>query len=216
MRIRTLLPSSRGFTLMELLVALLVSGIVMTALLTFYHYQIGSMRLETARRAAQVTTRGTLHFMVRHLESLGRDPGGLLFTPTAPALQVADAEELHYGSNLSEDPADNDTLDPWEDVVFAYDSATAAIQVTTTDGGGSTTYALTDESATPTSYVPAGGLLFTYYDGDGNVVAPGGGATDRARIRRIHVSITVHGVPPGNYAEPEVTLAQDVYLRNVS
>src|SRR5262245_37682348 len=92
-----------GFTLTELLVALGVSSLTTIALITFFRIQTNSLRQQNARRAAQVTARGALNFMVRELESIGRDPHRNLFTAADPALQVADADILHYRANLSTD-----------------------------------------------------------------------------------------------------------------
>jgi prepilin-type N-terminal cleavage/methylation domain-containing protein len=200
-----------GFTLTELLVALVVSSLTTTALLTFFSVQTNALREQNARRAAQVTARGALNFMVRELEHIGRDPRRTLFTAADPALQQADEAALHYRANLSTDWADTDDTDAWEDVIFQYNADTRAVEVVR----GDTTYPLTDGGENQKSYVSAGDLVFTYFKADGTVVPPGSGATDRAQIRRISVSITVRGVPPDGYPEPEVTLSQDVILRNV-
>jgi hypothetical protein len=47
-------------------------------------------------------------------------------------------------------------------------------------------------------------------------VAPGGDEAARASIRRINIFLKLHGVPPDGSQVPEVTLSQDVILRNVS
>jgi prepilin-type N-terminal cleavage/methylation domain-containing protein len=202
---------SAGFTLIELLVSLLIVSVSMTALITFFSAQTTALRIENARRAAQMTARGAMNFIVRQLENVGRNPNPI-FTSAAPAIQSAEANSLHYLTNLSTDWTNIDTADAWEDVTFEYDAATQTVVI----DDGVNVYALTDDSATQKAYVPTGGLQFTYYDDDGNVVAPGGGAADRASIRRIKVSLTVNGVVPYGYNEPVVTLSQDVYLRNVS
>ncbi len=200
-----------GFTLTELLVALLVSLLTTTALMTFFRFQTTSLRVQNARRAAQVTARGALNFIVRDLEHVGRDPHRTLFTAADPALQQANDATLHYRANLSTDWADTDDTDTWEDVTFQYNADTRAVEVIRGD-----TYPLTDGGENQKSYVPATGLVFTYYDKNGNVVAPGGNAAARASIRRINIVLRVLGVPPDGYPEPEVTLSQDVILRNVS
>jgi len=200
-----------GYTLIEMLVALAAGSITLAAVVSFFSFQTMSLRVENARRGAQTTARGALIFIVRNLEHVGRDPNGSLFTAAAPALQVAEVDRIHYLTDLSDDPISN-TTDPWEDVVFAYDAGLAAVMV----GDGGNTYALTDDGATQKSYVPAGGLEFTYFDKDGTEVAPGGGEAARASIRRIHVALTVRGVPPDGQLEPEVTLSQDVFLPNIS
>lgn len=201
-----------GHTLIEMLVALTAGSLTLAAGVSFFSFQIMSLRSENARRTAQMTARGAQIFIVRHLEHIGRDPNGSLFTAATPALQVAEAGRIHYLTNLSDDPTDNDTTDSWEDVVFEYDAGSAAVVVS----DGENTHALTDDGATQKSYVPAGGLVFTYFDKDGNEVAPGGGAAARASIRRINVALTVRGVLPIGYLEPEGILSQDVFLPNIS
>jgi len=203
--------SQAGFTLIELLVSLLMVSVTMTALLSFFSYQTTALRVENAQRAAQMTARGALNFIVRQLESVGRNPNPI-FTAANPAIQEAEEDSLHYLTNLSTTWTDTDTSDNWEDMMFAYDAASRAVVF----NNGGNTYALTDNGATQRSYVPTGGLVFTYYDDKGNEVAPGGNATARASIRRINVSLTVNGVVPDGYEEPEVTLSQDVELRNLS
>ena len=200
-----------GFTLIELLVSLLVVSVSMTALLSFFSYQTTALRVENARRAAQMSTRGAMNFIVRQLENVGRNPNPI-FTSAAPAIQAAEADSLHYLTNLSTDWTDTDTTDTWEDVTFEYDTTSQTVVI----DDGANAYALTDDGAVQKSYVPSGGFVFTYFDDDGNVIASGGGASDRASIRRINVLLTVNGVVPDGYDEPAVTLSQDVYLRNVS
>ena len=200
-----------GFTLIELLVVLLMLSVTMTAVISFFSYQARSMRIENAHRAAQMTARGALNFIVRHLEHIGRSPN-LAFTAADPAIQEAEAERIHYLANLSDDWADTDTDDSWEDVIFEYDAGTETVVINDSVNA----YSLTDDTANPKSYVPAGGLVFTYFDKDGNIVAPGGNEAARASIRRVNISIIVRGVVPDGHPEPEVTLSQDIFLRNVS
>jgi len=203
--------SYAGFTLIELLVSLLIVSISMTALLSFFSYQTSSMRIENARRAAQMSGRAAMHFMVRQLETAGRNPNPI-FTDAAPAIQAAEVDSLHYLTNLSTDWTDVDTLDAWEDMTFGYDATLQAIVL----DDGVDTFMLTDGGTEQKSYVPSTGLTFTYYDDADNVVAPGGNAAARASIRRVNISLTVNGIVPTGYDEPVVTLSQDVYLRNIA
>ncbi len=149
-----------------------------------------SIRVENSRRAAQTTARGCLSFIVRHLQNIGRDLTLEMFSAAAPAIMTAELDDLRYQTNLSDDDPNGapgpDVADDWEDVTFIDDNIAQAIMVTMPAvGGGTETYALTDDGASPQSYVPAGGLTFTYFDEDGNIIPPGGGAANRADIRRI-------------------------------
>jgi prepilin-type N-terminal cleavage/methylation domain-containing protein len=210
------LRRQKGFTLIELLVALLIGSVVTSALFQTFSQQLAAQRVESARRAAQTTARGTMNFIVRNLEQLGREPNLILFTANDPAIQTANADMIQYRTNLSEAWADTDTNDTWENVTFQYSAGDKTVYVV---ANGQTT-PLTDSGTVQKSFVPPGGLVFTYFDKDGNIVAPGGGAAARASIRRITVSLTVRGLRPdlseNDPNQPEVTLSQDVFLRNVS
>ena len=76
--------SGAGFTLIELLVSLLMVSVTMTALLSFFSYQTTAIRLENARRAAQMSARASMNFIARQLENIGRNPNPI-FTAAAPA-----------------------------------------------------------------------------------------------------------------------------------
>ncbi len=96
--------------------------------------------------------------------------------------------------------------------MFQYNPNAQVIEVVR----GGTAYSLSEGSGNRKTYVPSGGLTFTYYDRNGNVVAAGGNATERASIRRVNVAISVRGEAPPGYDEPTITFSRDVYLRNVS
>jgi prepilin-type N-terminal cleavage/methylation domain-containing protein len=205
-----------GFSLVELLLAIFVGSIVLTAATMFFTQQVHAMRNARVRRSAQMTARTTLNLMVRQLELLGRDPQRVLFssldTPALPpAIAAADATSIHYRTNLSEALTDVDFADEWEDVTFSLDDNT--IWVTR---GANDPLPLTDGSKTA-SHVPDDGLELQYFDGDGdeipNLTTPGA----RASVRRIRVTVTVNGGPvAADGAAPSITLSQDVLLRNVS
>jgi len=205
--------SQHGFSLIELLVAVVTVLLALTALMQFFSFQLTSVRAEHIRRSAQMTARNTLNLIARQLEHVGRDPNLLLFSAAAPAIEIADTDNIRYRTNLSEAQTDNDTDDDWEDVTFQYDDGVIWVS----HQGGGEVVALTDETRQQ-SYIPANGLTFTYLDGDGDVVLAGGDAAARASIRYINVSISVIGGPDdGNPDDqPQVTISQDVFLRNVS
>lgn|GEM_PF-6176511 len=201
----------KGFSVVELLVAVVIGAIILTAMMQFFSAQLTSMRTENARRAAQITARGAMNFIVRQLQHVGRDPNGRTFhnvnDQTLPAaIMGASSTSIHYRANLSTSSTDNDTGDAWEDVTFFYNNG--AIWVTQ---GQSGTFALTDNGNPRNSYVPSqGGLTFSYLDRNSTPT------TVLADIRRITVSITVRGIVAQSQSEPVVTLSQDVFLRNVS
>jgi hypothetical protein len=199
-----------------MLVAVFVALVVMGASSTFFAYQVHAMRTERDRRAAQMAARFALHFMVRQLEQVGRDPERVLFsslddTTLPPAIASADATHIHYRTNLSIDDDDVDTLDAWEDVTFAHGAG--AIWVTQ---GAGVPLALTDAGGRA-SHVADGGLELRYFDGFGDPIPDLAGDDARASVRRIRVRLTVTGgSAEGADGAPVVTLSQDVFLRNAS
>ena len=198
-----------------MLIALSISMVVMTAATKFFAYQVSAMRTERIRRAAQLTARTALSFIVRQLELLGRDPQRVLFrsldTPTlAPAIAAAGASSIHYRTNLSAALTDVDVLDQWEDVTFSVDEGVLWVRQGTQDP-----LPLTDGTATA-CHVPDDGLDLLYFDGVGNPVVNLASDAARASVRRIWVSLRVIGGATGDDTGPSVTLSQDVSLRNVS
>jgi prepilin-type N-terminal cleavage/methylation domain-containing protein len=210
---RNLWRLQQGFTLLELLVAVVTGMVAMTALIQFFSFQVNSMKTENMRRSAQMTARNALNFITRQLEHVGRDPQQFLFSPTAPAIRFGTStDKIVYEANLSTAQEDLDTTDDWEQVTFEYADGV----ILATDGEGEPN-PLTDETG-QRSYIPANGLTFTFFDGNGAVVTALETAAARATIRRINVSITVIGGPDDGDADdqPQVTISQDVFLRNVS
>lgn len=202
--------------MIEMLIALGMSFVVLTAATKFFTYQVQAMRTERVRRGAQMTARTALNFMTRQIELLGRDPQRVLFasmdTPALPpAIASAGGDSIHYRSNLSEDLDDVDTLDDWEDVTFEVSEGVVWVTQGTDDP-----LALTDGSTVKSSHVPDDGLAFEYFDGIGDPVVNMTSDASRASVGRIRLSLTVIGGPVGDDSGPSVTLSQDVFLRNAS
>jgi hypothetical protein len=202
--------------MVELLLALFISSIVMTAATMFFTQQVHAMRNERARRSAQMMARTALSFMVRQIELLGRDPQRVNFYSTdmpalPPAITTADATTIHYRTNLSEDLDDTDIADNWEDVTFAVGQNVIWVTRGTDDP-----LPLTDGSKTA-SHVPDDGFELEYFDGDGDPIPDLTSAAARASVRRIRVTLTVTGGPvttPEVDGVPSITLSQDILLRN--
>ena len=173
------------------------------------------MRTERTHRSAETAARTALTFMARLLEHVGRDPQRVLFSQPdnralPPAIVSAGSDNIHYLANLSQDAADNDTADSWENVTFQLDHG-----VIWSSQGSAARVALTDPEADG-SHVPAGGLAFTFFDASGNRITSLANATARSNVRRIRIAVTVIGGPLGKDAGPRCTLSEDVFLRNPS
>jgi hypothetical protein len=203
--------------MVEMLVATLLAGIVMSAGTKFFSYQLAAMRAERGRRAAQMTARTAVNFLGRQLEHVGRDPQRALFTNLdntglPPAIVNATGTWIRYRTNLSQDLEDQDTLDAWEDVTISH--ANGVVWVAQGGGGA---VALTDSTIVG-SHVGSGGLTFDYFDANGTAVTNLAPDAARASVRRIRVTLTVTAGPlaTSTGSTPRATLSQDVFLRNVS
>ena len=197
-----------GFTLIEMLVSMAVSGILLAALASVFSLHATTMSITDAHRAAQTTARGTLAFLARQLTHIGR-ANRIRFTAGAPAIQDATPDFIRYRTNLSADWGNDNTTEAGEDVSIRYDSAVEAIRFWDHNISGNTSY-LTNIGSRRKSYVPANGLVFSYFDANGNAVTATTAAA-RASIRRITITLTVRGINPqlalGHADEPKVTLS---------
>lgn len=209
--------SQSGFTLIEMMISLGVGGILLSAMVSFFSFQASTMRDVDAYRAAQKTARGTLEFIARQLTHIGRT-NQTPFAAADPAILDASADSIRYRTNLSADWNDDDILDTWEDVSIWYEPNEEAIWFHDYNDASNRSW-LSNIGSRRKSYIPTNGLVFTYFDADGNAVTAGT-ATARASIRRIRLTLTVRGIDPqlqlGSAGEPEVTVSQDIFLRNVS
>ena len=110
------IKSRHGFTLVELLIAMAVGGVVMASICSAYYSQQESYITQDQVSAMQQNLRAGLWFMERETRMAGYDPTG-----TADAgIVTASATSIRFTLDLN---ADGDTDDSNEDITYAlYDS----------------------------------------------------------------------------------------------
>lgn len=146
-----------GFTLLEILVALAVSGLLLSGAMATFVMQSKSYDLQTQMTAMVQRARAAMDMMAREVRMAGYDPAAAGFegvTYDTTALQVrADLTGDNPG-----DPPDGDTNDPNECVTYRHDPSNHQIDRNT--GGGNQpfaehihafTFAYLDEDGHPTT-----------------------------------------------------------------
>ena len=190
---------SRGFTLVELLVALLIGGVAVAAELALFRLHGQVARRTQAELTANAGAAWALSIVGRDLELAGTDP--------ARAGVVA----------LSQAGRDHLVLDQDYDGDGAID-ASSAERVTiswSAQGGGRLLRALGRQSMNIATEVPAAGFLVRYFDAAGAElpVPPAGelDAASAAAVRRVALELVV--IERWGVSRSRVTLRGSAALR---
>jgi type IV pilus assembly protein PilW len=102
----------RGFTLVELLVAMAISSIVLASVAAAYRTQIRTHATQQMVVDMQQNIRGAMYIMQREIRMAGHDPTGL----SGASILVADDAVLQF---QSDDNEDGDCDDSMEDIRYA-------------------------------------------------------------------------------------------------
>jgi prepilin-type N-terminal cleavage/methylation domain-containing protein len=182
----------RGMTLVELMIALVIFGIVIGVVFSFLSGTRTSYTETRQRVQYQQSVRAVLSLLTREIRSAGCDPALAGFDPFA----VADVSQVRCQADLNGD-ADVVDADPDESVTYTFNAGTGELTRTTALGA----FILLRDLQNWT---------FTYFDGDGNVLAAVPlNALDRARVREVMIDIA------GETAQGEaVQYATRISLRN--
>jgi prepilin-type N-terminal cleavage/methylation domain-containing protein len=157
-RTRDLLRDDAGFSLMELLVALAIGSVVLTALMVVFLNGLSGTAKVTDRVDATARARTTTNIMTSLLQA------GVCNNNTAPII-AADANSVTFTSSLGGPDAD-----PVE-YRLRWDSTTKNVYQDTFNGNGHATDGTVTYPTTPTSTVligskmmpTDGATMFTYY-----------------------------------------------------
>ncbi|MDX2166981.1 MAG: prepilin-type N-terminal cleavage/methylation domain-containing protein [Deltaproteobacteria bacterium] len=191
----------RGFTLVELLIALLVCALLATAVAQFSRSMLRGVRVLEVASEAQEAARLGAQLIAGELRDAGFSPDARLGNGIRRA--AADAVALVRDLN-----GDGDSDDASEAVAFQYNAATRTL---VRGLGNAPPQPLLND-------VPAGGLRFAFFDEAGAPLIASGELSDaqRARIRRIVAQLVVEiGNPNPAEARPiRATQTATVVLRN--
>lgn len=182
----------RGFTLIEMLVAMVIVGIMGIALVGFLRAQHQTVVRQNSGVLATQNARAAVDMLVRELRNAGYSPRG---TVSGAQLTTIDADSVGWTADMN---ADGDTLDSsvgsWDERVAYYKQGTSLMRAV----GGAAGDPVTDN---------VDSLRFTYLDADGNSTA------DPAVVEQVRVRLyyaTPEGVQSGVIAS-QVALRNNIY-----
>jgi type IV pilus assembly protein PilW len=164
-----------GYTLMELMVAMVIGMIVMASVATTFTTQTRAYSAQEQINQMEQNARGALDIMSRELKMAGYKPNGGSVTGVVSYSTTS----LTIQADLNADGAVGTSASDNEQIAYAYDSANKKI----------TRQVGTAPAATLAENIS--GFTFTYYQSSGTT--PATSATD---IRRIKIAITAKTEKP--------------------
>jgi prepilin-type N-terminal cleavage/methylation domain-containing protein len=167
--------SARGFSALELIVAMGVAGIFSGVLYAFYHFHAQVLRVQEVKLSLREGSRLALDFLAREIPLAGARPVRGSACEGFERLTEATAQRIvlqydYRGSGVGS-PPDGCPDDPNERIVYTYEGGTSLLRRGT--GGGPPQPFIGD--------VPPDGFLLRYFDRDGNELSPAHGDTTRDR-----------------------------------
>lgn len=118
----------KGFTLVEVLITMLISGIVMASIYSAFQSQQNSYLAQDQVAEMQQNIRSGLDLMVREIRMVGYDPEGTAYDPSVfDRITVATRGRFSFTQDFNED-GKIDITDTNEDISFAFSSATFDVE----------------------------------------------------------------------------------------
>lgn len=184
---------SKGFTLIEILVALAVTGIVMAGLVTAFSGQQDAHLAQTQVVEMQQNLRTALYIMTRQIRMAGYDPNGEVDAAIISAGDGSDsANQLAFSYYVSDGPtdgADNDD-DGTGDEADEYLQIMAYYKYNSTTLGSDTMGQKTGAANVQAIAESIQSVTFAYRDGNGNLLTPLPlSGTDLEDIRSIQITL---------------------------
>jgi len=174
----------KGFTLVELLIAMVISAIVVAAIYTVYKTQRDVYEAQDQITEVQQNLRAATWQMIREIRMAGFDPTEMADT----GITIAQAGRLGFTMDLT---GDEDTDDPNENVTFGFAAAADADNNGIPDAGTSITLGRDTGGGYQGIADNIQAIEFYYTLEDGTNILPTAATplTNTAEIRSIQVSI---------------------------
>ena len=189
--------SNGGFTLVELLAAMLVGTTILGAFTGFYLAEQRALRRHQLEIAASQSLRTALEQMSRDLRSAGLDPS----TNAGAGIVLATSDEVDFTRDADANGT-IDSSDPVETLRFRRNGTSLESYVA---DGATPWVPLADN-------VASNGAIFRYYRCDGSEIGTlPASATDLDAIARIDVTLSVNGIGGVTFTRRE---SESVRLRN--
>jgi len=181
--------TNRGFTIIELLVAMTLGLVVLAAILNMFASQNRTSAVQQEVAYAQQNVRAAMDLIVRELRNAGYDPEDNGFDAIPQATSTLIQVRIDYrgdndlpGNDHPYDPPDGAHDDANEDITY---TVNALNQLTRDDANDGVAAELMIEDVVPNS------LQFTYYKADGSSFVPAD-QNDRDDIRMVAIQFQVH------------------------
>ena len=166
---------SRGFTLVELLLAVAIAGVVMAGVYSVYISQESSYVAQAQVTALEQKVRAAMFFMQRDISMAGCDPTG----HAGAGILTAGSHSIRFTEDLN---GDGDPAEYNEDITYALYTSKGIQKL-----GRKSPFTATNQPVIE----GVDALDFVYLDAAGNVLpAP---VSDPSRIRSIQITLVVRG-----------------------
>ena len=202
------MKQNKGFTLVELMIAMVVSGLVMIGIIEVYVRATQTYTGQEALVSAQEGLRGSLDIISMNLSMAGFDPvAGVNPAPAAPdfGIELATPAKLRFTiDNDMDGVLDNDTF---ERVTYEIDAGTNNLTETLYEG--------TTDQEGPNTLIGNMNVTdsrFAYFDEDGNALAAT--PADLSEIRTVLVLLVVDE-PAGRYGTIQRRMLRRVTCPNL-
>lgn len=191
---------NKGFSLVELLIAMAITLILLGVATTLFAGALGTRSRESRKTDALTSARAALSAISREISNSGY---GL--TNNGIVTQDSNAQKIHFRANLTNQ--DYETGGVGEEVTYYFDSATKSI-------------VRYDPNATPTTSVivnKISNVSFSYFDYTAASSTYTTSTTPSVNTGRVRITVMVELEPVvGQPNNQSVTFTSDVTLRNSS
>ena len=162
----------KGMTMVEMIVALALFGVIMGVVFSFLHGSRGSYTEMSDQVEYQQSVRAVLTLISREIRSAGCDPSNAGFD------RIVAATATNFRCRMDLDGDGNISItEPAEDVDYRFDA-------------GSRTLLRDSGSGAQTILRDVDDLSFAYFDGDGNALPAPLSLDDRDVLRSVEVTIS--------------------------
>ncbi|MFZ5563492.1 MAG: PilW family protein [Thermodesulfobacteriota bacterium] len=179
------MKSNKGLTLIELMIAMVVAGMVVTGIVGAYTRFTRTYTSQEAFVSAQEGLRGSLAIMAINLSMAGYNPtGGIDPSPGAPdfGIEEATATKIRFTTDYDMDGAVNN--DQFERITYELDAGTRELREILYEGT-----AAEGAPSTLMGNVNMTDSQFAYFDADG--AALGSAPADLSAIRSVLILLVV-------------------------
>jgi type IV pilus assembly protein PilW len=197
----------KGFSLLELIIAMTITLILMAIAATLFSGALGTRARESRRTDALTSAQAALNVMSREIANAG-------YGLTNNGIVTADSGEqkLRFRANVKN--SNTVTCDPGEDVTYFYDATSRSI-IRYDRFPASPTNCNTATGETSVVVNRISNVTFQYFDYTGSSSTPSIVTTPTINTSRIRITVTVQlDQVQGQPNNQTVTFTSDITLRN--